>query len=70
MDFSYKGKKDADGRFHVYGTLTFDNGDVVSSEFRHGVRHGDAVIVSERNNISRLCGTYVNGKLQGRGTLV
>ena len=70
IDYTYKGKKDSDGRFHIYGSLTFDNGDVVSSEFRHGVRHGDAVIISERNNISRLCGTYVHGKLQGKGTMV
>jgi hypothetical protein len=70
VDFLYKGKKDSDGRFHTYGRLTFDNGDVVASEFCHGVRHGDAVIISERCGISRLCGTYVQGKLQGRGTLV
>ena len=68
--FKYRGKRDSADRFHVFGTVTFDDGDVVTSEFRHGVRHGSAVIESQRNDISRLCGTYVDGKMQGRAKLV
>ena len=70
IDYVYKGKRDANDCFHPFGTLTFDNGDVVTSEFHHGVREGNGVVQSPRNNISRLCGTYVNGKMQGRGKLV
>ena len=70
IDYVYKGKRDSKDRFDIFGTLTFDNGDVVSSEFKNGIRDGGAVVVSPRNNIARLCGTYVNGKMQGRAKLV
>ena len=68
--FVYRGKRDGTGYFHIFGTLSFVNGDVVTSEFCHGVRHGSAVVESSRNDIARLCGTYVHGKMQGRAKLV
>jgi len=68
--FTYRGKTDAQGSFHVYGTLTYDNGDVVTSEFKHGVKHGDAVVICPRKNIARLVGTYKHDRLQGRGKVV
>ena len=70
IDFVYRGKKDTEGRFHYYGTVTFDNGNILTSEFEHGIRHGEAVIISERTGISRLCGNYNRGRLHGRGKMV
>ena len=35
-----------------------------------GKRDGDSVIISPRNNISRLVGTYENGELEGRGKVI
>ena len=40
------------------------------ADFEHGIRNGDGVVLSTRNNIARLCGKYVRGKLQGKGKLV
>ena len=45
-------------------------GDVVTSGFQHGVREGDAVIISPRSNLARLVGTYEKGQLEGRGRVV
>ena len=68
--FTYRGHRDEDGLFHHCGEIAFDNGDVLRADFKHGIRHGDAVIISPRNNISRIIGTYVDGKLQGKGQVV
>ena len=38
IKYSYQGKRDANGHFDVYGTLTYENGDVVTSEYVHGVK--------------------------------
>ncbi len=64
---SYKGKKDELGRFDEFGTVTYHDGDVLTSEFRNGFRHGDAVILSPRKNLARLVGTYIEGQLEGKG---
>lgn len=68
--FKYRGRRDDDGLYYGGGVLTFTNGDVVMADFDRGVRSGDGVVISPRNGISRLCGTYSDGKLQGRGQLV
>jgi hypothetical protein len=68
--FKYAGPRDSNGLFHGGGYLTFTNGDEVMADFRHGVRDGDGVVISPRMEIARLCGTYVRGKLQGKGKLV
>ena len=67
---TYRGKRDPDGRYHIYGTVTYPNDDVVSTEFVHGVRHGDAVIISPRTKMDRIVGTYVQNRLEGKGKLV
>ena len=65
---SYKGKKDEQGRFDEFGTINFvDSGDSVTCEFVNGTKHGEAVIISPRNNISRLVGNYEEDLLQGKG---
>ena len=69
-DFTYKGGLDDDGRFHDGGTVYFDNGDCLMCDFEHGKRRGDAVIISKRSDITRLCGVYVDGALNGRGRLI
>ena len=69
-NYTYRGYRDEEGLFHSSGTITFDNGDIIQSEFKHGIRSGDAVVISSRSEISRLIGTYVDGKLQGKGQLV
>ena len=69
-DYTYRGHRDDDGLFDCVGTVAFDNGDIIQGEFKHGVRNGDAVVISPRAGISRLIGTYVDGKLQGKGQLV
>ena len=56
--------------FHGGGRVTFSNGDEIMADFEHGVRNGDGVVIGSRNNIARLCGKYVKGKLQGKGKLV
>ena len=68
--YTYKGHRDDDGFFHHFGEIAFDNGDVIRADFKHGIRHGDAVIISPRTGISRIIGTYVDGKLQGKGQVV
>ena len=68
--FTYKGSRDEDGRFHHGGTVYFDNGDCIMCDFDHGVRNGDAVVLSRRNGIARLCGNYVEGEMNGRGKLI
>ena len=50
--------------------MTFSNGDEIMADFEHGIRNGDGVVISTRNNIARLCGNYKSGKLQGKGKLV
>jgi len=40
------------------------------ADFEHGIRNGDGVVISTRNNIARLCGNYKSGKLQGKGKLI
>ena len=70
INFTYRGHRDDEGLFDCVGTISFDNGDIIQGEFKHGVRHGDAVVMSPRAGISRLIGTYVDGKLQGKGQLV
>ena len=67
---TYRGKRDLEGHYHLYGTVTYPNGDVVSTQFEHGVRHGDAVIISPRTKMVRIVGTYVQNRLQGKGRLV
>ena len=69
-NFVYKGHTDLDGLFHGWGEVHFSNGDILYCDFEHGIRNGDAVIVSHRNDISRLCGTYVKGRLNGLAKLV
>lgn len=69
-NYNYRGYRDEDGLFHSSGTITFDNGDIIQGEFKHGIRSGDAVVISPRSQISRLIGTWVDGKLQGKGQLV
>ena len=69
-NYTYRGYRDDQGLFHSVGTITFDNGDVIQSEFKHGIRNGEAVVISPRSGISRLIGIYVDGKLQGKGQLV
>jgi len=39
-------------------------------DFRHGVRHGEGVVVCPQKGVARLCGTFVEGKLQGKVQLV
>ena len=71
VDFVYRGQTDeATGSFNGGGTLTFSNGDVLMGEFVDGEREGEAVVISQRKGIARLCGKYSRGKLQGRGSLV
>ena len=69
-NYTYRGHRDDEGLFDCVGTLSFENGDIIQGEFKHGVRHGDAVVISPRAGISRLIGTYTDGKLQGKGQLV
>ena len=69
-NYTYRGYRDEEGLFHSNGTITFECGDIIHAEFNHGVRHGDAIVISPRNGISRLIGTYNDGKLQGKGQLV
>ena len=69
-NYSYRGYRDEEGLFDSVGTITFDNGDIIQGEFKHGIRNGDAVVISPRKEISRLIGTYIDGKLQGKGQLV
>ena len=69
-NYTYRGYRDEKGLFHSSGVITFENGDIIHAEFNHGVRHGEAIIISPRNGISRLIGTYIDGKLQGKGQLV
>ena len=69
-DCSYKGKRDKDGKYHIYGTLTYPDGDIVNTEFNHGEKHGEAVVISPRRGLSRLVGTYVNDHFEGKGKLV
>lgn len=68
--FCYRGYRDEDGLFDSVGTIEFENGDIIQGEFKHGIRNGDAVVMSPRSGISRLIGTYVDGKLQGKGQVV
>ena len=67
---SYRGGRDDDGRYHRGGTVVFANGASLLCDFDHGVRHGDGVVISPSNNITRLCGSYVNGSIEGKVTLV
>ena len=46
------------------------SGDVIRCNFKNGIRHGDAIIECPREGILRLCGSYVDGKLQGPGRIV
>lgn len=69
-NYTYRGYRDEEGFFHSSGTIEFENGDIIHAVFKHGIRNGDAVVISPRAGISRLIGTYVNGKLQGKGQLV
>ena len=69
-EFKYSGPRDSQGLFHGGGRVTFSNGDEIMADFDHGIRNGDGVVISTRNNIARLCGKYVRGKLQGRGKVV
>mgnify|MGYP001161651556 FL=1 len=71
MTFLYRGTKDADGRFDVFGTVTYENGDIVSADFVHGVKEGQVVMISPRNqNVSRIVGRCVNDKLEGKGKII
>ena len=68
--YKYRGPKDEDGLPHHCGTMTYENGDVVTCGFRHGKRNGQVVIMSPRNDIARLVGTYQRGQLEGRGRVI
>ena len=70
LNYSYRGKRDKDGQFDVYGTCTYENGDIVTSEYNHGIKQGEALIISPRKNLARLVGYYVNDRLQGKGKMV
>lgn len=67
---TYKGKRDSQGRFDIWGTLTYADESTFTGEFKNGVKHGDAVIVSPNQGFSRVIGTYVQDKLQGKGKVV
>ena len=68
--FKYRGPKDENGLPHHCGTMTYENGDVVTCGFRHGKRNGEVVIMSPRSDIARLVGTYQRGQLEGRGRVI
>lgn len=70
LGFTYRGRRDSQGLFHGGGTVSFENGDELLCDFDHGSRRGNGVVVSPRNGISRVCGVYEDGVLQGRGKVV
>ena len=70
LQYSYSGKRNADGLFDVYGTVTYENGDIVTSEYQDGIKQGEALIISPRKNLARLVGSYVNDRLEGKGKIV
>ena len=70
LKYSYRGRRDSEGQFDVYGTVTYENGDIVTSEYKNGIKEGEALIISPRKNLARLVGSYVNDRLQGKGKMV
>ena len=35
-NYKYRGHRDEDGEPHAFGEITYENGDIVQSEFKHG----------------------------------
>lgn len=68
----FRGSVDASGFLNSFGTAVFDGGDSITCRFSHGIRQGSVVLISPRNDITRLCGTCdsEDGRLQGRGVVV
>ena len=51
--------------------MTYENGDIVTADFVHGVKEGKVVMISPRSkNVSRIVGRCVKGKLEGKGKII
>ncbi|TRY63804.1 hypothetical protein TCAL_15195 [Tigriopus californicus] len=67
---TYKGQLNDKGLRQGSGRLFHENGDELNGWFDNGKPSGDVVITSPRRDISRLIGTYRDGCLNGRATMV
>lgn len=66
----FKGQLDDRGLFQGSGRLSHENGDELNGWFEDGTPIGDVVITSPRQDISRLIGSYKDGALNGKATIV
>jgi len=68
--FSFKGGRDRERRFHGRGTIEMDDdGSYITGMWEHGVRHGVFKIETNRNGVCFIESEYTDNKMNGKTTI-
>eukprot|EP00092_Neocalanus_flemingeri_P008080 GFUD01008718.1.p1 GENE.GFUD01008718.1~~GFUD01008718.1.p1 ORF type:complete len:555 (+),score=120.69 GFUD01008718.1:44-1708(+) len=69
-NFTFKGGRDRERKFHGRGTVEFeDDGSTMSGMWEHGLRHGGFKIETSRNGVCFIESEYRDNKMNGKTTI-
>jgi len=69
-EFSFKGGRDRERRFHGRGTVEFDeDGSYMTGMWEHDIRHGVFKIETSRNGVCFIESEYSDNKMNGKTTI-